>query len=429
MLVRDRLNIYVIYIAILLLLPCSLYGQGDARNRLERLRAEVDSLSKVLEIQLKGEKNLADEIGALDQQIATRQKLISEIQLQVKNEQKAVKRYITVIQDEEYALTKARSRLSVLDGEVVNLTDLIKRRAVFIYKKGMRESLRFLLAANNPGDFFRRQIYVKRIQERDARNLTNLRKKRSAQDRQRLEIKDHIAELNLAKLNREKAVERAARLLDEENSERSSLVSNKKQIESKLVEVRNDTEELKKLIAERERAAREVADMIASLESRRVTGQTQELILGPRHGMEVVIRAVPVFATFGKARGALPWPVKGRVVRSFGLQKNKLTGTLTESPGIDIAVPEDTEVLAVQGGICTKIAYLRGYGNTALIHHGDGYYTVYAHLGEMLIREQEQVEAGRVIGTVGTTTQSDEPILHFEVWHKASKQDPLAWLG
>lgn len=74
------------------------------------------------------------------------------------------------------------------------------------------------------------------------------------------------------------------------------------------------------------------------------------------------------------------------------------------------------------------ITYLRGFGTTLIIDHGDGYYTVYAHLGDVWIRPTEEVEAGRVIGSVGSSGGTAEPVLHFQVWHKRTKENPARWL-
>ena len=68
------------------------------------------------------------------------------------------------------------------------------------------------------------------------------------------------------------------------------------------------------------------------------------------------------------------WPVKGRVIQNFG----------QNTDGINISVPEGTEVKAAENGV---VAYagneLKGYGNLVLIRHADGFVTAYAHAKDL----------------------------------------------
>jgi len=67
------------------------------------------------------------------------------------------------------------------------------------------------------------------------------------------------------------------------------------------------------------------------------------------------------------------------------------------------------------------------HGNTTLINHGWGVYTLYAHQSEFLVQEGQQVSAGALIGRVGSTGRSSGPHLHWEVWVGGIQVDPLDW--
>ena len=56
-----------------------------------------------------------------------------------------------------------------------------------------------------------------------------------------------------------------------------------------------------------------------------------------------------------------------------------------------------------------------GYGNVIQIDHGNGYYTVYAHLSKIGVRACQAVSAGQWIGAAGNTGNSRGVHLHFEV--------------
>jgi len=68
------------------------------------------------------------------------------------------------------------------------------------------------------------------------------------------------------------------------------------------------------------------------------------------------------------------------------------------------------------------------HGNTTMIDHGWGVYTLYAHQSEYLVGEGQQVGAGELIGRVGSTGRSTGPHMHWEVWVGAVQVDPLDWV-
>lgn len=85
--------------------------------------------------------------------------------------------------------------------------------------------------------------------------------------------------------------------------------------------------------------------------------------------------------------------------------------------GVDIGSPVGTEIKAAGDGT-VSVGYLKGYGKTVLIDHGNGVQTRYAHLSAYSVNEGAKVSAGAVIGKVGTTGNvptGGTPHLHFEV--------------
>jgi murein DD-endopeptidase MepM/ murein hydrolase activator NlpD len=91
-------------------------------------------------------------------------------------------------------------------------------------------------------------------------------------------------------------------------------------------------------------------------------------------------------AGFGMLRGRLPWPAAGRVVSTFGEQVHPRFGTRTFKNGIDIDAGEGTEIMAVYGGYVVYTGWFKGYGNLIILDHGNDYYTLYAHVADILVR-------------------------------------------
>lgn len=102
--------------------------------------------------------------------------------------------------------------------------------------------------------------------------------------------------------------------------------------------------------------------------------------------------------------------------------------------GVDFTAPTGTAVRAVHAGTVIVGGAGAAYGNHVVINHGDGTYTLYAHLSAVNVTDGQTVAAGDTIGAVGATGNASGPHLHFEVRTDPSAftagvfLDPVAWL-
>jgi septal ring factor EnvC (AmiA/AmiB activator) len=131
---------------------------------------------------------------------------------------------------------------------------------------------------------------------------------------------------------------------------------------------------------------------------------------------------------FGELRGRLPWPTDGRIVSGFGAQVHPRFGTKTFRNGVDIEAAGGTDVGAVYAGHVVYTGWFKGYGNLIILDHGNDYYTLYAHVAEILVKEGDDVRQAQRIGTVGDTGSLAGPRLYFEVRYQGKPQDPEQWL-
>lgn len=124
--------------------------------------------------------------------------------------------------------------------------------------------------------------------------------------------------------------------------------------------------------------------------------------------------------------GGLRWPLSGfRITTYFG-QRGAFQRFHT---GIDLAAPYGTPIAAAKSGQVEVAGWSAlGYGFHVTLDHGGGVETLYAHLSRIAVRPGEWVEAGQVIGYVGSTGWSTGPHLHFEVRVGGVPQNPLAYL-
>jgi len=131
---------------------------------------------------------------------------------------------------------------------------------------------------------------------------------------------------------------------------------------------------------------------------------------------------------FANSKGRLRVPVPGRVITYFNQEKFNRLGILRKSSGIAIAAEEGAKVQAVADGTVVFSGYLRGYGNTVIIHHGYQYYTITSRLENISPREGEMIKAGSGLGQVSETAALIDEGVYFEIRHGKESQDPLQWL-
>lgn len=115
------------------------------------------------------------------------------------------------------------------------------------------------------------------------------------------------------------------------------------------------------------------------------------------------------------------WPASGQVVGRFDDDSNI-------TPGIDIAGQKGQPVKAAGPGIVVYAGDgVRGYGNLIILKHNDRFLSAYAHNDSLKVKENDVVEAGETIATMGQT-DADQVELHFEVRVNGQPQDPLQYL-
>ncbi|WP_406045212.1 M23 family metallopeptidase [Micromonospora sp. NBC_00898] len=145
--------------------------------------------------------------------------------------------------------------------------------------------------------------------------------------------------------------------------------------------------------------------------------------------------AVPAPARGIAAAGAgkVGRPLSGRLTSEFGDRFDPYYHVWHLHPGVDLAAPVGTPIVAAADGRVSRAGWYGGYGNYTCLDHGraDGQRlsTCYGHQSRLLVSPGQRVRAGQVIGLVGSTGASTGPHLHFEVRLGGRPVDPLPWLA
>jgi septal ring factor EnvC (AmiA/AmiB activator) len=323
-------------------------------------------------------------ITQLDQFEVQYQMKSHEIQLLDLRQSKTTRDMIELqlqLQDLEKSLEQQREHLSM--------------RLVDAYKLGRLNYLKLMLQTNSATELLRAYQYVTFLARDDSRRLADYRK--SMKEKETMKVRLEQEGRNLTQLKTD--LEAAHNDLVKSRTEKMRILESVKTERSTHL---NALSELK----------------VAS-------NQLQGLFVQPSEPLSVTAPSGVEITGF---KGSLDWPLRGRIVREFGMQKHPRFGTTTMSNGIEIEAVEGAPVLAVYEGVVKFSEWFKGYGNSIIISHSGGIYTLYAHNSELLVQRGDQVQKGQTIARAGSTGSLTGPNLYFEVREKDHPVNPRQWL-
>ena len=139
--------------------------------------------------------------------------------------------------------------------------------------------------------------------------------------------------------------------------------------------------------------------------------------------LTALIRAEIDLIGLSKLKRKLSWPVKGRLLRSFGSSKQ---GYL-KWKGVLLGAPIGKQVKTIHNGTILFSDWLKGYGLLIVIDHGNGYMSLYAHNQTLLKSVGDRVETGEPIALVGQSGGQEQAGLYFEIRHQGKAVNPKLW--
>lgn len=390
--------ILIVLSSFLFLNPQSEKDQIQKRkSELEKLKKQIKEYENKLNEIEKREKSTLETIDKYDKKGILLNQLINRISDE--------------IEYQEIAAKKIEEELKFANLQLEYLKNDYAKYVVSMYKRGRTRDLELIFSSNSLNQMYIRLEYLKRFTESRMREVNRIKEQKEAIDLKILELKERIEEKKL--------------LLEDKKSEEANL---KKLIEKKrntLIVLKKDQQNLKKELDRKNKAAKEVERTIAKLIEEEI--KRKEELARKKSKPEITKEKSPKSGFFAK-KGSLIWPVqKGKIVTHFGNTMHPTLKTITLNYGIDIEVPEGTNVRAVADGEVSVVYFVAGYGNVVIISHMDGFRTVYAHLSQILVKEGTLVKEGQVIAKSGESISGE--ILHFQIWKNREQQDPELWLA
>jgi murein DD-endopeptidase MepM/ murein hydrolase activator NlpD len=127
--------------------------------------------------------------------------------------------------------------------------------------------------------------------------------------------------------------------------------------------------------------------------------------------------------------GPMGLPAAAAMNAPYGTLRSYNGGSLNSYHfGSDFAGAPGSSVLAAASGQVVLADNLAIRGTAVMIDHGWGVYTLYGHMSQRNVNLGDFVEAGQVIGLVGTTGRSTGAHLHWELWVDGVPVDPMQWV-
>jgi murein DD-endopeptidase MepM/ murein hydrolase activator NlpD len=127
----------------------------------------------------------------------------------------------------------------------------------------------------------------------------------------------------------------------------------------------------------------------------------------------------------GPSPGGMIAPVNGHMTSPYGARRHPILGYVRMHSGIDFGAVWGSPIFAVSDGVVAFAGRHGGHGNMVKLDHGGGLGTGYAHMSRVAVATGAHVQAGQVIGYVGSTGLSTGPHLHYELYRNGRAVNPL----
>jgi len=121
-------------------------------------------------------------------------------------------------------------------------------------------------------------------------------------------------------------------------------------------------------------------------------------------------------------------PVHAPISSLFGLQRFYNKKPRTPHSGLDIAAVANTPVHSIADGKVVSVADYFFTGNTVIVDHGMGVFSLYGHLQQTDVKMGQQINQGTIVGLVGKTGRATGPHLHWSMIMNQTLVDPLLFV-
>lgn len=368
-------------------------AEEEYKNQLADLQdkqKDIAARQKALNDKIKNAKSekaqLQAKANSLDEQISI-----------TRDQMELCQNRINVTQD---YISAKHAEIDKKETDINESMQLFRDRVRAIYMTGgysdKANSLIMLLSSESVSDFLTRAMYLKRLNDHD----------RALMD---------VLEEELASLNDEKAeLDETKKELEAEKAE---LTETRDSLQNSLIEARSSIQDINAMQSELEENYEELSGYLKEIQN-----EIADIYKNLTTSKEDYVG------------GEMMWPAPGysKITCEYGWRFNGTdfhTGIDISGSGIHgakvVAANTGTVIFTKQ---CPYNGYSYGYGTYAIVDHGGGITTLYAHMSSLAVNVGDVVVMGQQIGNVGNTGWSTGAHLHFEVRKDGKSVNPLPYV-
>lgn len=274
--------------------------------------------------------------------------------------------------------------IATLEGEIARQKVQLRRRLRALYKMSGQGYVSILFSRTSASDLDETLRFMKIVTDNDYRLIRSYRENIAAYKIQKEKLNSQVQRL----VKIEKQIKRQEGLLAVEQEQKSKIVS-------ELDKKRSTT--------------------LAQIRSLRK--KTEGLVDSE---VDEVLRP-----SIYEQKGVLPAPYVAQIEQDFGvISEEKYKIRYSHKGWLYAPGSGPTAVSAVFDGVLAKTQWVPGYGTTAVVDHGDHYYSVYGHLSHVRVKAGERLRKGQAFADAAGASG-----LYFELRHFSEAENPARWLA
>ena len=378
-------------------------SSSEIKDQIDQLKDEQEEVKKeIAQLEAQRKKNQADikslvaEKNNFDQQVGL-------LYNQIQSTGDLISAYNLLIADKQKELDAAQQKLT-------DLNEAYRERLRAMEEEGELSYWSVLFQASSFADFLDRLNMIQEIAGADRRRLEQLDAAAKAVEETKALLTQEKAGLEETKLG----LEQAQKELERKSAEASTLLN----------ELIAKGEEYIKYVEECEEQDRIMMEQIADKQAQYDKAKYSEWL-----ATSVPPTTRP--ASRPNTVDGITWLVPTqnyRITSPYGMRIHPVYGYEKMHTGVDLAAPLNTPIYATRAGVVVWAGWGSTGGWWVKVDHGDGFASTYLHLTRYVVKIGDFVEAGQIVGYMGSTGVSTGSHLHFGIMFNGEWVNPLKYV-
>jgi len=347
-------------------------------KELHQVQSKIKTVSGNLSRLKKQRSNASSELKRIEKQYGEISRTVQQLSKQVKQKQRRINEIHKELKVQNHWLGTQKSHLA---GQV---------KAA--YALGRQEELKLL--------------FNQKDGSRSSRIMTYYQYFNNARLDKLQHINNSLELLTTLEQEKQLEMQQVAGLMNNKQQQQAQLKETSAERKSLLVKIKKDYRSNASKLSRLKKNEKKLKGLITSLQH-----DTKDTEL-PEHTNQ----------SFYSLKGKLPWPVSGKLIKSFGSQRSD-----SQWDGVLIKAKEGKKVQAIAHGQVVFSNWFKGYGLLVIIKHDKKYMSLYAFNQSLYKEKGDWVEAGDTIATVGKSDGREDASLYFEIRRKDKPLNPKKW--